>query len=126
MEVGQVVQVVGPPTSVHGSDGAYCIPVRLQGSEHLALLDSGAMQTLIQQSLVRPEALVGTPWVSIRCVHGDVHKYPIVPVEIHYQGKKYNIKAAVSLSHPLILGTDWKGFSNQRPSGGALTTAREM
>ena len=88
MEVGQVVQVVGPPTSAHGSDGAYCIPVRLQGSEHLALLDSGAMQTLIQQSLVRPEALVGTSWVSIRCVHGDVHKYPIVPVEIHYQWKK--------------------------------------
>ena len=113
MEVGQVVQVVGPPTSAHGSDGAYCIPVRLQGSEHLALLDSGAMQTLIQQSLVRPEALVGTPWVSIRCVHGDVHKYPIVPVEIYYQGKKHIIKAAVSsrLSHPLILGTDWAGFT---------------
>ena len=79
MEVGQMVQVVGLPISAHGSGGAYCIPVRLQGSEHLALLDSGAMQTLIKQSLVRPEALVGTPWVSIRCVHGDVHKYPIVP-----------------------------------------------
>ena len=34
MEVGQVVQVVGPPTSAHGSEGAYCIPVRVQGSEH--------------------------------------------------------------------------------------------
>ena len=39
--------------------GAYCIPVRLQGSEHRALLDSGAMQTLIQQSLVRPEGIGG-------------------------------------------------------------------
>ena len=69
------------------------------------------MQTLIQHSLVRPKALMGTPWVSIRCVHGDVHKYPIVPVEIHYQGKKHSIKAVVSsrLSHPLILGTDWAG-----------------
>ena len=113
MEVGQVVQVVGPPTSAHGSEGSYCIPVRLQGSKHLALLDSGAMLTLIQQSLVRPEALVGTPWVSIRYVHGDVRKYPIVPVEIYYQGKKHIIKAAVSsrLSHPLILGTDWTGFT---------------
>ena len=108
-----MVQVVGPPTSAHGSEGAYCIPVRLQGSEHLVLLDSGAMQTLIQQSLVRPEALVGTPWVSISCVHGDVHKYPIVPVEIYYQGKIHKIKAAVSsrLSHPLMLGTDWAGFN---------------
>ena len=83
MEVGQVVQVVGLPTSAHGLEGAYCIPVRLQGNEHQALLDSGAMQTLIQQSLVRPEALVGTPWVSIRCMHGDIHKYPFVPLEIH-------------------------------------------
>ena len=99
MAVGQVVQVVGPPTSAHGSDGAYCIPVRLQGSEHLPLLDSGAMQTLIQQSLVRPEALVGTPWVSIRCVHGDVHKYPIVPVEIHYQGKKLRFVAPADSGH---------------------------
>ena len=52
MEVGQVVQVVGLPTSAHGSEGVYRIPVRLQGSEHLPLLDSGAMQTLIQHSLV--------------------------------------------------------------------------
>ena len=51
MEVGQVVQVVGPPTSAHSSEEAYCIPVRLQGSENRALLDSGAIQTLIQQSL---------------------------------------------------------------------------
>ena len=50
--VGQVVQVVGPLSSTPGPEWAYCIPVRLHGSEHRALLDSGAMQTLIQQSLV--------------------------------------------------------------------------
>ena len=112
MEVGQVVQVVGPPTSAHGSEGAYCIPVRVQGSEHRALLDSGAMQSLIRQSLVRPEALVMAPRVTIRCVHGDEHSYPIVSVEINLQEKTHIIKAAVStrLSHPLILGTDWPGF----------------
>ena len=51
--------------------------------------------------------------MSIRCVHGDVHKYPIVAVEIRQQGKKHSIQAAVSsrLSHPLILGTDWVGFN---------------
>ena len=71
------------------------------------------MQTLIQQSLVQAEALVGTPWVSIRCRHGDIHKYLLVPIEIYYQGKKHSLKAAVSfhLSHPLILGTDWAGFN---------------
>ena len=60
-----MVQVVGPLTSAHSLEGPYCIPVRMQGNEHRALLDSGAMQTLM-----RPEALVGT----IRCVHGDIHK----------------------------------------------------
>ncbi|XP_064175891.1 uncharacterized protein LOC135246326 [Anguilla rostrata] len=112
MEVGQVVWVVGPPTSAPDQEGAYCIPVRVQGSEHRALLDSGAMQSLIQQNLVRTEALVKAPWVSIRCVHGDVHKYPVVPVEICYKGKTHIVKAAVSsrLAHPLILGTDWAGF----------------
>ncbi|XP_064177503.1 uncharacterized protein LOC135247687 isoform X1 [Anguilla rostrata] len=112
MEMGQVVRVVGPPTSAPDPDGAYCIPVRIQGIEHQALLDSGAMQTMIQQSLVRPEALLEASRVSIRCVHGDLHEYPIVSVEIRCQGKKHKIKAAVSsrLSHPLILGTDWPGF----------------
>ena len=44
-----MVQVVGPPTSAHSSEGAYCIPVRVQGSEHQTLLDSGVMQSLIRQ-----------------------------------------------------------------------------
>ena len=76
------------------------------------LLDSGAMQSLIRQSLVRPEALVMAPWVAIRCVHRDEHSYPIVSVEINLQGQTHIIKAAVStrLSHPLILGTNWPGF----------------
>ena len=41
MEVGQVVQVVGQPTSAHGLEGAYYIPVRVQGIEHRALMDLG-------------------------------------------------------------------------------------
>ena len=93
MEVGQVVQVVGPPTSAHGSEGTYCILVRVQGSEHQALLDTGAMQSLIRQSLVRPEALVMAPWVTIRCVHGDENRYSIVSVKINLQGQTHNIKA---------------------------------
>ena len=56
---------------------------------------------------------MGNPWVSIRCMHRDIHKYPLVPIKIHYQGKKHSLKAAVSsrLSYPLILGTDWVGFN---------------
>ena len=84
------------------------------------------MQTLIQQSLVRPE--VGTPYVSIRCVHRDIQKFPLVPLEIHYQGKKHSLKAEVSscLSQPLILGTDWARFNQVTEDLVGVMTAREM
>jgi len=114
MEVGQVIRVAGPPASSRDSGGAYRVPVRIQGSIRQALVDSGCMQTVIHQSLVRPGALVEvSSWVNIRCVHGDIHKYPLVPVEIKFKGKTHKLKAAVSsrLTHPLILGTDWHGFS---------------
>ena len=51
-------------------------------------------------------------WVNIKCVHGDIHRYPMVTAEMRYKGKKNRMKVAVSshLTHPLILGTDWPGF----------------
>jgi hypothetical protein len=70
------------------------------------------MQTMIHQRLVRSEALVEASSVSVRCIHGDVHEYPLVPIEIRHGRRKYSVKAAVSssLMHPLILGLDWTGF----------------
>lgn len=52
--------------------------------------------------------------MEVRCVHGDIHKYPIVPLQIKYKRKMHNVKAAVSLclTRPIILGTDWPGFNN--------------
>ena len=86
--------MVGPPTSAHGSEGVYCIPVRVRGSEHRVLLDLGAIQSQIQQSRVRPEALVMASWVTIRCMHE--HRYPIVSVEIKIQRQTDN--------GPILLG----------------------
>ncbi|KAK0142845.1 SCAN domain-containing protein 3 [Merluccius polli] len=107
MDVGQVVRVAGPPTPPYGPGEAYRIPVRIQRGTYQALLDSGCMQTMIQQRLVRSEALVEASSVSVRCIHGDVHTYPLVPIEIHYGGKTHRVKAAVSpgLTYPLILGS---------------------
>ena len=70
------------------------------------------MQSMIHQNLVRPGALMEGCWVNIKCVHGDIHRYPMVTAEMRYKGKKNRMKVAVSshLTHPLILGTDWPGF----------------
>lgn len=38
-------------------------------------------------------------------MHGDMHKYPLVALQIKFQGKTHRVKAAV-------LGTDWPGFKN--------------
>ena len=87
MEVGQVVRVIGAPSPPHGPGEAYRIPVRIQRGTHQALLDSGCMQTMIHQRLVRSEALVEASSVVVRCIHGDVHEYPLVPIEIRCGGK---------------------------------------
>ncbi|XP_062418320.1 uncharacterized protein LOC134129059 [Pungitius pungitius] len=113
MEVGQVIRVAGAPAPSPGPGATYRVPVSIQGGIRQAMMDSGCSQSMIHQSLVRPGALVEASRVRIRCVHGDIHEYPIVSVELRFKGKKYRIKVAVSshLTHPVILGTDWAGFN---------------
>ena len=134
MEVGQVIRVVGPPAPSPGPGGTYSVPVRIQGVTHQAMVDSGCMQSIVHQNLIRPGALIEAGGVDIRCVHGDIHTYPVVLVEIQFKGKKHSVKAAVSsrLTHPLILGTDWPGFDRlvgqcvgvrSRPTGTGDTCA---
>ena len=49
--------------------------------------------------------------MDIRCVHRDIHSYPLVPVEIRHGGKK-RVKAVRSrLVHPQFFGTDWPVFN---------------
>ena len=66
------------------------------------------MQSIVHQNLIWPGGLIEAGGVDIGCVHGDIHTYPVVPVDIRFKGKKHSVKAAVSshLTHPLILGTD--------------------
>uniref|UniRef100_A0A669EMK6 CCHC-type domain-containing protein n=1 Tax=Oreochromis niloticus TaxID=8128 RepID=A0A669EMK6_ORENI len=80
MEVGQVFRVASAPAPSPGPGGTYSIPVRTRGAIRHALVDTGCMQTLVHQSLVRPGALLEAEWVEVKCVHGDIHRYPIVPL----------------------------------------------
>ena len=114
-----------------GPGGTYSVPVRIQVGTHQAMVDS---LYIVHQNLIRPGALIEAGGVDIRCVHGDIHTYPVVLVEIQFKGEKHSVKAAVSsrLTHPLILGTDWPGFDRlvgqcagvrSRPTGTGDTCA---
>ncbi len=84
----------------------------IRGGTYWALVDSGCNQTSIHQSLIQPEALDKSCMVRVRCVHGDVVKYPVVLLAIQFRGRKHKVEVAVNprLRHPLILGTNWPAF----------------
>ncbi len=112
MEVGTLVRVPDAPQAAPDQVGGYQIPVSIKGGTYWALVDSGCNQTSIHQSLIQPEALDKSCMVRVRCVHGDVVKYPVVRLAIQFRGQKHNVEVAVNprLRHPRILGTNWPAF----------------
>ncbi len=112
MEVGTLVRVPDAPQAAPDQAGGYQIPVSIRGGTYWALVDSGCNQTSIHQSLIQPEALDKSCMVRVRCVHGDVVKYPVVLLTIQFRGQKHKVEVAVNprLRHPLILGTNWPAF----------------
>ncbi|XP_058637108.1 uncharacterized protein LOC131543606 [Onychostoma macrolepis] len=108
MEVGMLIRVPDSPGAAPDQAGQYQIPVSIKGGTYQALVDSGCNQTSIHQSLMQQRALDTSRKVKVRCVHGDVVNYPLVPVSIQFRGKKHRMKVAVNshLRHPLILGTE--------------------
>ncbi len=113
MEVGLLVRVPDSPGAAPDQAGQYQIPVSIKGGTYQALVDSGCNQTSIHQSLIQQRALDTGRKVKVRCVHGDVANYPLVPVSIKFREKKHRMEVAVNshLKHPLILGTDWPAFT---------------
>ncbi|KAK9959489.1 hypothetical protein ABG768_009613 [Culter alburnus] len=112
MEVGTMIRVPDVPQAAPGQAGWYQIPVSIKGGTYQALVDSGCNQTSIHQSLIQSGALDTSRMVKVRCVHGDVVEYPILPVIIKFRGQKHSVEVAVNphLRHPLILGTNWPAF----------------
>ncbi len=113
MEVGLLVRVPDSPGAAPDQAGQYQIHVSIKGGTYQALVDSGCNQTSIHQSLIQQRALDTGRKVKVRCVHGDVADYPLVPVSIKFRGKMHRMEVAVNshLKHPLILGTDWPAFT---------------
>ncbi len=96
MEVGTLVRVPDAPQAAPDQAGGYQIPVSIKGGTYWALVDSGCNQTSIHQSLIQPEALDKSCMVRVRCVHGDVAKYPVVLLAIQFRGQKHNVEVAVN------------------------------
>ncbi len=87
MEVGTLVRVPDAPQAAPDQAGGYQIPVSIKGGTYWALVDSGCNQTSIHQSLIQPEALDKSCMVRVRCVHGDMVKYPVVLLTIQFRGQ---------------------------------------
>ncbi len=113
MEVGLLIRVPDSSGAAPNQAGHYQIPVSIKGGTYQALVDSGCNQTSIHQSLMQQRALDTSRKVKVRCVHGEVVDYPLVPVSIKFRGKMHRVEVAVNshLKHPLILGTDWLAFT---------------
>ncbi len=91
MEVGTLVRVPDAPQAAPDQAGGYQIPVSIRGGTYWALVDSGCNQTSIHQSLIQPEALDKSCMVRVRCVHGDVVKYPVVLLTIQFREPQSSI-----------------------------------
>ncbi len=90
MDVGLLVRVPDSPGAATDQAGQYQIPVSIKGGTYQALVDSGCNQTSIHQSLIQQRALDTGRKVKVRCVHGDVANYPLVPSVFQLNfGEKY-------------------------------------
>lgn len=76
----------------------------------IALVDSGCIQTLAREGSVKPDR--GGKVVLIRCVHGDVKKYPTGEDRLAVKGERCRMRMGIAprLPYDVILGQDWPFF----------------
>ena len=76
------------------------------------LLDTGCSRTMVRRKFVPQSKMLEGEAVPIRCAHGDVVLYPLALVQVAIDGKKMEVKAAVSETLPLdmLLGKDVPEF----------------
>ena len=60
------------------------------------LLDTGCSRTMVRRELIPQSKMLEGEAVPIRCAHGDVVLYPLALVQVAINGKKMEVKAAVS------------------------------
>nr|XP_033793441.1 uncharacterized protein LOC117357181 [Geotrypetes seraphini] len=96
------------------------VPVWVAGKKIMALLDTGAEQSVISRQMWKqiecpPFRKEGLNEVAVRCVHGDARRYPLTNISLEHNREKYNLPVAVvqSCPFPVILGRDWPGWEKK-------------
>lgn len=85
MDFEQVLRISKVPWPSTDLEYTYRMPVSTHGGIHQALVDTGSLQTL------------RCCWeVKVRCIHGGVYKYPMVPLIRTYKGHNHCLKLTVT------------------------------
>ena len=105
------------------------LPVRINGTDTHALLDSGSAVTLVRIDLAGP---ITDATVPVTCVHGDLRHYPLTHLKVQTTRGDAVVPAGVvpNLPVPLLIGEDcvlferyWTPGVRRRPPHGRRRTA---
>ena len=93
------------------------IPVRVNGEDSLALLDSGSVVTLVHSALA---GAITEEQVMVTCVHGDARPYPVTRLRVQTTKGEELVNAGVvpDLPVPLLIGTDCPLYTRLWYDGG--------
>lgn len=83
------------------------IPVRIEGRDVVAILDSGSMVTSVGEQMVTSTTLLPDE-VAMSCVHGGTHYYPTVSLSILNPKGRCTVRAGKvpQLIVPLLIRRD--------------------
>ena len=86
-------------------------PVKANGRDTTAMLDSGSMVTLIRPDFARSPSLRDT--VAVTCIHGETKNYPTTLLHLQTTKGKYTGPVGVvpNLPVPVLIGRDSPLFS---------------
>ena len=92
-----------------GENARFDIPVKINGQDARAMLDSGSAVTLVRADLAGP--LTSTT-VPVTCVHGDKRRYPTTELRVQTPRGDARVAAGVvpTLPVPMLIGHDCELF----------------
>ncbi|KAK9542078.1 hypothetical protein VZT92_002073 [Zoarces viviparus] len=91
---------------VQETSPAHMIPVKVDGRDAEALVDSGSVVSLVQPHLLEPSR--PGEMVPVSCVHGDTKEYPTAVIKLTTVKGSCQLKVGVvpSLPDPVLVGQD--------------------